>query len=156
MASLTRPLRISELQGQHLGPYQIVERVGRGGMAVVYKALQPALHRYVAIKVLPPAFLDDDGFRARFHQEAATVARLVHPNILPVYDYGQEGDFPYLVMPLVTGGTLHYWLAQSRSLQEALLMFSRVLGALEYAHTRQPAIVHRDIKPTNILMSEGD
>ncbi|HZU06897.1 MAG TPA: serine/threonine protein kinase, partial [Chloroflexota bacterium] len=89
--------RISELEGRWLGPYQVVELLGRGGMAVVYKALQPTLRRYVAIKVLPPAFALDPTFRSRFQQEAETIARLQHPNILPIYDYGQDGDLPYLV-----------------------------------------------------------
>ena len=151
-----RPQRISEMEGQSLGPYQITDVIGRGGMAVVYRALQPALRRYVAIKVLPGYFVHEEGFRVRFQQEAETVARLEHPNILPIYDYGQEGDIPYIVMPLVSGGTLREWLAESVPLESALQVFSRVLNALEYAHTRQPAIVHRDIKPSNILMSQGD
>ncbi len=106
MESPTRATRISELEGQRLGAYQIVELVGRGGMAVVYKALQPALRRYVAIKVLPPYFVHEEGFRGRFQQEAEVVARLEHPNILTIFDYGQEGDVPFIVMPFVAGGTL--------------------------------------------------
>src|SRR3954449_10815151 len=106
----SRAGRISEMEGQRLGPYQLVEMIGRGGMAVVYKALQPTLHRYVAIKVLPGTFVHEEDFRARFQREAETVARLEHPNILPVYDYGQEGETPYIVMPLVTGGELSDWL----------------------------------------------
>ena len=147
---------IDALAGQRLGHYQIVERIGRGGMAVVYKALQPTLRRHVAIKVLPAYFVHEPGFRGRFQQEAETVAQLEHPNILPIFDFGQDGDLPYIVMPLVTGGTLRDWLAQSVSLERAIQAFSRILDALEYAHTREPAIVHRDIKPTNVLMSQGD
>ena len=154
MESPTRAARISELAGQRLGTYEIVEFVGRGGMAVVYKALQPALRRHVAIKVLPPYFVHEEGFRTRFQQEAETVAHLEHPNILPIYDFGQEGDVPYIVMPLVTGGTLRDWLSKPVPLERALQVFSRILAALEYAHSQR--VVHRDIKPSNILMSQGD
>jgi serine/threonine protein kinase len=152
----TRATRISELEGQRLGPYEIVSLIGRGGMAVVYKALQPTLRRHVAIKVLPAYFVHEEGFRTRFQQEAETAARLEHPNILPIFDYGQEGDLPYIVMPLVTGGTLREWLRNPVPLESALQVFGRILSALGYAHTRQPAIIHRDIKPSNILMSQGD
>ena len=112
----TQATRISELEGHQLGPYQIVESVGQGGMAFVYKALQPALQRFVAVKVLPPYLVHDDNFRARFRQEAETAAKLEHPNILPVFDYGDDGDFPYIVMSLVTGGTMEDWLQRSQPL----------------------------------------
>jgi len=152
--SPTQATRISQLEGQRLGPYQIVELIGRGGMAFVYKALQPTLRRYVAIKVLPPYFAHEENFRARFQQEAETVARLEHPNILPIYDYGQQGDVPYIVMPLITGGTLRDWLARGVSLPRALTVLSRILQALDYAHAQ--GVIHRDIKPSNVLMSQGD
>jgi tRNA A-37 threonylcarbamoyl transferase component Bud32/tetratricopeptide (TPR) repeat protein len=145
---------VDPLVGQQLGAYQLVECIGRGGMAVVYKALQPALHRYVAVKILPAEFVHEEGFRARFQQEAETVARLEHPNILPIYDYGQEGDSPYIVMPLVAGGELGDWLTEKPSLDRALQVFSRVLSGLGYAHGQH--VVHRDIKPSNIMMSSGD
>src|SRR5947209_3201803 len=123
-------------------------------MAVVYRALQPTLRRHVAIKVLPPYLAHEPGFLDRFQREAETVARLDHPNILPIYDFGQEGDVPYIVMPLVTGGTLRDWLSKPVPLERALQVFSRILAALEYAHSQR--VVHRDIKPTNILISQGD
>lgn len=144
------------MEARQIGAYQLLELLGRGGMAVVYKALQPALQRHVAIKVLHPQFVNAEGFRARFQKEAETVARLEHPNILPIYDYGQAEDGPYIVMPLITGGTLREWLGRSVPLDQALRVFSRVLAGVEYAHTRQPPIIHRDIKPTNILMRDGD
>src|SRR3954454_3919895 len=125
-------------------------------MAVVYRALQPTLRRHVAIKVLPPYLAHEPGFLDRFQREAETVARLDHPNILPIYDFGREGDLPYIVMPLVTGGTLRDWLSEPVPLERALQMFRPILAALEYAHTREPAIIHRDIKPSNILISQGD
>jgi tetratricopeptide (TPR) repeat protein len=146
--------RISELGGQRLAAYEIMEMIGRGGMAVVYRALQPSLNRFVAIKVLPPYLLHEEEFLAHFQQEAETVAHLDHPNILPIYDFGREGDVPYFVMPLVTGGTLREWLSEPPPLERALGVFGRVLEALEYAHRQ--GVIHRDIKPSNILMSQGD
>src|SRR5579884_4544679 len=124
-----RPTRISALEGHHLGQYKIVQRIGRGGMAVVYKALQPSMNRYVAIKVLPPYLVQEEEFRARFQREAETVARLDHPNILPVHDYVQEGDVAYIVMPLVTGGTLGEWLQQSPPLARVVPVLSQILSA---------------------------
>src|SRR5437773_1901188 len=152
--SPARPTPISGLEGHRLGPYDLLDLIGRGGMAIVYKALQPNLRRYVAIKVLPPSFVHEEGFLRRFQQEAEVVAQLEHPNILPIYDYGQEGNIPYIVMPLVSGGTLYDWLGQSRPLDQAVQVFSRLLSALEYAHTHR--VVHRDIKPSNVLMREDD
>ena len=139
-----------------IGPYQLIELLGRGGMAVVYKALQPALRRYVAVKVLLPELANAPGFRARFQEEAETVARLDHPHILAIHDYGQATEGSYIVMPLITGGTLREWLGQTQPLEGALGVFSQILDAVQYAHTRQPPIVHRDIKPTNILMRDGE
>src|SRR5204862_2155609 len=118
------------------------------------KALQSALRRHVAIKVLPPYFVHEEGFRARFGQEAETVARLEHRNILPIYDYGEAGALPYMAMPLISDGTLRDWLSRAPPLEHALQVFSYVLGALDYAHSRQ--IVHRDLKPSNVLMSQGN
>jgi YVTN family beta-propeller protein len=145
---------VSNLAGQQLGAYQLVEVIGRGGMAVVYKALQPALRRHVAIKVLPPYFVHEEGFHARFRQEAEMVAQLEHRNILPIYDYGEARDIPYIVMPLVSDGTLRDWLKRGPALEQALQVFSHVLAALDYAHGQH--IVHRDLKPSNILMSQGN
>jgi hypothetical protein len=140
---------------QRLGSYECVELLGRGGMAVVYKALQPALNRYVALKALLPNTSHGEAWRARFHREAEIVARLDHPNILPTFDYGEADGVPFMVMPLVTGGTLREWLGKSPMLERKLAVFRQVLGALQYAHAQQPAIIHRDVKPTNVLMSES-
>src|SRR6267378_4229268 len=89
---------IGELTGQSIGAYSLVELLGQGSVGFVYKALQPSLNRYVAIKVLPPRFMYAEGFHERFEQEAERVARLDHPHILPIFDYGDEDDVPYLVM----------------------------------------------------------
>jgi len=153
---VTQAWHDGELAGQRLGSYQIVEPLGSGSTGIVLKALQPALRRHVAIKVLSSALLQHPQNRERFQAEAEVIARLEHPNILPIYDYGLEGDISYLVMPLVGGGTLREWLTPQVTLDRALQVLSRVLDALEYAHTFQPSIVHRTVKPSNILMTEGD
>jgi tetratricopeptide (TPR) repeat protein len=146
--------RVSDLEGRWLGSYQLVELLGRGGMAVVYKAMQVNLRRHVAVKILPTYLLHDEAFRARFQQEAETVARLEHPNILPIYDYGEQDDILYIVMPLVTGGTLQTWLQRPTALPRAIGVLCRILDALEYAHGQN--VIHRDIKPSNVLMNAGD
>src|SRR6266568_1311289 len=97
---------MSVTPGSSLGPYRIVEQIGRGGMATVYKAYQPSLSRHVAIKVLPAFFVEDPNFLERFRQEAKAVASLDHPNILPIYDFDEEDGLAYIVTKLVDGGTL--------------------------------------------------
>src|SRR4030065_2332048 len=94
------------LTGRQLGPYQIVAPLGEGGMAAVYRAYQPGMERYVALKVLPRQFADDPEFSARFRREARLLAQLQHPHILPVFDYGQADGYTYIVMPFVRSGTL--------------------------------------------------
>ena len=94
------------VEGFALGPYRIVAAIGRGGMATVYRAHHGALDRDVAIKVLPDFFAEEESYRVRFQQEARSIARLKHPNILNVFDYGQENGVTYLVLELVEGGTL--------------------------------------------------
>src|SRR4030067_2556341 len=97
---------MADLKGQALGPYQLIKAVGSGGMATIYKAYQPGLDRIVAIKVLPEYLLTQAGFIDRFKVEAQAVARLDHPHILPVYDYGHANNMPFLVMKYVPDGTL--------------------------------------------------
>ena len=97
--------RIGRL-GQTLGQYRIIEQLGKGGMATVFKAYQPSLERYVAVKVLPPYFVHEPGFSERFRREAKAVAKLQHPHILPIYDSGQDGDISYIAMRYVDTGTL--------------------------------------------------
>jgi predicted Ser/Thr protein kinase len=135
-----------------LGPYQIVEELGRGGMAVVYKAWQPGLERYVALKVLPEYFQHDPDFLARFHREAKAAAQLSHPNIVHVYDTGQANGAHYIAMEYVEGGSLRDRLARgAMSLEEAQGVLDGVAAALDHAHSR--GLVHRDIKPGNILFT---
>ena len=94
------------LIGKTLGPYRILEKIGRGGMAAVYKAYQPSLDRNVAVKVLPALLAEEPSFTQRFRREARAVGKLKHPHILAVYDFGQEEDLSYIAMPLVETGTL--------------------------------------------------
>jgi serine/threonine-protein kinase len=123
-------------------------------MATVYKAYQPSLGRYVAIKVLPPYHAKAETFIARFIREARAVARLEHPHILPIYDFGREGELSYIVTKYVEGGTLKDQLGQPFDLRRAASIISQVASALDYAHDQ--GIIHRDVKPSNILLDHGE
>ena len=147
----------SALEGINLGQYRLVERLGKGGMAEVYKAYQPSLDRYVAIKVLHAYFAEEEDFRNRFQREARAVARLRHPNIVQIYDFGVEGDIYYMAMEFLAGGTLKQRLRQTEALlphQEVLRIVERVAAALDYAHAR--GIYHRDVKPANIMLTDDN
>ena len=138
--------------GENVGPYRIVEKLGRGGMATVFKAYHAALDRYVAIKALHPAFMEDPNFLARFQREARVVARLEHPNIVPIYDFSEHDGRPYLVMKFIDGETLKARLTREGvSPDEVLQIVEAVGSALAYAH--QEGILHRDIKPSNVLLT---
>ena len=147
---------VNNLIGQHLGPYRILEQIGTGGMATVYKAYQPAMDRYVAIKVIAAHFAQDETFLRRFRREAKAVAQLEHAHILPVHDYGEAEGRPYLVMRFLEAGTLKDRIVQgSLPLTEVNRIVGQVGSALDYAH--RMGVVHRDVKPTNILLdAEGD
>ena len=136
--------------GETLGPYKIIEKIGLGGMATVYKAFQPALQRFVAVKVLPSQMAETPGFALRFQQEALTVARLEHPHILPVYDFGQEGGQAYIVMRYLEGGTLRGIMGKPLALPHITDVIGQVADALDYAHERR--VIHRDVKPSNVLL----
>ncbi len=137
--------------GENVGPYRIIEQLGQGGMATVYKAFHAALDRYVAIKALHPAFGEDPNFEARFQREARLVARLEHPHIVPIYDYAEHQGRPYLVMKFIEGETLKARLAQGPlTTAEITNVVESVGAALAYAH--QQGILHRDIKPSNVLL----
>ncbi len=142
------------LAGQTLGRYQLLERIGQGGMSSVYKAYQPGLDRYVAVKVLPTYFSRDSLFAARFAREAQAIARLRHPNILQVYDVGQEGELAYIVMQYVEGGSLKDLLGKPLPLETCANVISQVAAALDEAHSQ--GIIHRDVKPSNILLARPD
>jgi tRNA A-37 threonylcarbamoyl transferase component Bud32/streptogramin lyase len=137
--------------GENVGPYRIIEQLGQGGMATVFKAYHAGLDRYVAIKVMHPAFKQDPTFLARFQREARVVAKLDHPNIVPIYDYAEHNGNPYLVMKFIEGETLKARLSRGPlTRNEGLRVVDAVGKALGYAHAR--GILHRDIKPSNILL----
>ncbi len=138
--------------GETVGPYRIIEQLGQGGMATVYKAYHAALDRYVALKVLHPAFHEDQTFLARFQREARVVAKLEHPFIVPVYDYAEHEGRPYLVMKFIEGETLKARLGHGPlPSQEIEKVVDSVGSALAYAHRQ--GILHRDIKPSNVLIA---
>jgi tRNA A-37 threonylcarbamoyl transferase component Bud32 len=145
---------MSDLTGQRLGQYQILARISKGPVSTIYKAYQPKLDRFVAIKVLSPHVVDEEGFLERFSQEARAVAQLDHPNIVPVYDFDQVGDIAYIVLKYVESGTLRSMMkGQPMDLGLAVELVTQVGLALGYAHKH--GVIHRDVKPSNILIGEG-
>ncbi len=140
--------------GDMVGPYRITDRLGQGGMATVFRAYHPNLDRYVAIKVMHPALKEDPTFLARFTREAQIIAKLEHPSIVPIYDYAEHQGEPYLVMKFIEGETLKARLSREPlNLDETLRTMSAVAEALTYAHER--GILHRDVKPSNILLERS-
>lgn len=137
------------------GRYEILEEIGVGGMAYVYKAKSRLLNRFVAVKVLKEEFAQDDIFVKRFIQEAQAAAALTHPNIVSVYDLGKEDGINYIVMELMEGKTLKDYVEQRGALPENEIykISSQIASALEAAHKQH--IIHRDIKPQNIVLSSG-
>jgi serine/threonine protein kinase len=144
------------LVGKTLGNYQIVAEIGRGGMAVVYRAYQPSLNREVAIKVLPPQFTFDQQFVERFVREAQAAASLRHPHIIVIHDVAEQNGLYYIVMELLTGRTLRQLIEQEGALPpaRAARLVEQIASALDYAHRR--GFVHRDVKPDNIFVDQGD
>jgi len=147
---------LNALAGKTLGNFRIDEPIGSGGMATVFKALQLTLGRYVAIKVLPSRYAREPNFVKRFKQEAHIVAQLVHPNILPIYDFGEQDNITYIVMEYVEGGTLKERLARPLSTSEAADFMIQAAEGLGCAHTQEKVIVHRDVKPANMLLRKGN
>ncbi|MBR3706718.1 MAG: Stk1 family PASTA domain-containing Ser/Thr kinase [Firmicutes bacterium] len=135
------------------GRYELIEKIGDGGMAVVYKGKDRLLNRYVAIKILRPEFTKDEQFIENFRRESQAAAGLSHPNIVGVYDVGKEGNIYYIVMELIDGKVLSQIIKEKGKLdyKEAIHIIRQVASALSLAHKNQ--IVHRDVKPHNILIT---
>jgi predicted Ser/Thr protein kinase len=146
-----------DLTGKTLGKYQLVEKLGQGGMAQVYKAYQPELDRYVALKILHPNLTGDEDFEARFRREARAVAALEHPHIVRVYDFDTAEDLAFLVMEYLEGKSLKRRLrdldcdGEWMELAEVVRIVRALADALDHAH--QQGLVHRDLKPSNVLMT---
>lgn len=140
--------------GQMLGAYRIISQIGEGGMAAVYKAYQSSMDRNVAVKVLPGQLAKSEEFVKRFQQEARIIAKLEHPYILPVFDYGEEYGIAYFVMRYLEAGTLKDRMRRrSLSLQEIDRIFTQLTDALGYSHAQ--GVVHRDLKPANALIDSS-
>lgn len=150
----------SDLIGRTLGGYRVVSPIGQGGMAEVFKGYQPNLDRYVALKILSPRFAADNEFYERFQREAAAVARLHHPNIVQVYDFGTVDRLTYMVMEYIPGPTLKERVRTLRgrsehlSRGEVLSVTRQIASALDHAHAN--GLIHRDIKPANILLRSNE
>lgn len=144
---------MTKMLGKSIDRYHIVEQLGEGGMATVYKAYDTRLERNVALKIIRAGQVDAPGFLQRFEREAKALAQMSHPNIVKVLDFGDYEDQLYLVMEYLPGGTLKEKMGAQVSYQEAARLLIPMTKALRYAHTRK--IVHRDIKPANILLTES-
>ena len=145
--------RTNPLIGQVVGKYEILSVLGGGGMGTVYRARQPIINRDVAIKIINIDLQGSEQFITRFRREAEAIAALEHPHIIPVIDYGQQGELAYLVMALKTGGNLGHVIRHERlPLSEIARLVTQMAQALDYAHQR--GIIHRDLKPANVLLDE--
>lgn len=140
--------------GTKIGPYEIIQELGKGGMATVYRAYHPGMDRFVAIKIIHRALSADKAGLDRFRREARLIARLEHPHLLPVYDYAPDHDPPYIVMRYLEGGTLKDILDEKERLPlgEVAHLMRQITSALDYAHRQ--GVVHRDIKPSNIMVDQ--
>jgi serine/threonine protein kinase len=142
---------MNDVMPENFGRYQVVKLLGKGGMAVVYHARDPRLDRDVAVKVILPDQQKETTFLKRFEREARVLAKLTHPNIVPITDYGEQDGLPYLVMPYLPGGSLKESLHAALPAAEAARVLAPIARALHAAH--QEGIIHRDIKPSNMLLT---
>lgn len=146
-----------DLLGKTIDGYEIVSRLGQGGMSTVYRAQQTSMKRAVALKILPRHFMQDETYLQRFRREVDIVARLEHRNIVPVYDYGEYDGQPYIAMRYMPGGSVDDLLAEAAGpleMDRIVDIFTQIAPALDFAHSKN--ILHRDLKPSNVLLDEGD
>src|SRR5882672_9448648 len=136
------------------GPYRVEDRIGAGGMGVVYLALDEALQRQVALKTLLPALAADPEFVARFKREAQSAAALNHPNITQIYSIGQEGAIPFFAMEMIHGRSLEA-LVKERGALDAIEATGYIVQAAKgLRHAAQKKLIHRDVKPSNLMLAE--
>ncbi|HEX3054011.1 MAG TPA: serine/threonine-protein kinase, partial [Aggregatilineaceae bacterium] len=142
---------MANLSGTILGQYELRDLIGIGGMGTVYRGFQAGLRREVAVKVMSPQLALHPGYLERFNREAQTAASLVHHHIIPIHDYGTQQGYSYIVMRLLTGGTLAQRMEQGSlpSISETVELLKQLASALDYAHSQ--GVIHRDIKPSNIM-----
>ncbi|HEX9370647.1 MAG TPA: protein kinase, partial [Roseiflexaceae bacterium] len=145
-----------DLLGRTLGPFEIISELGRGGMAVVYKARQTDLQRTVALKILPPELSLDKSYLQRFLQEARSAAALEHPHIVPIYSIGAAEGYNYIAMKFIAGRTLKEIVQERGAIDvpRAAALLEQVADALDYAHSQ--GVIHRDIKPSNMMAEQND
>lgn len=145
---------MDELIGKIIGGYQILSRIGEGGMATVYLARQQSMNRQVALKVLPKQYLKDDTYLQRFEREVNIVSQLEHRHIVPVYDYGEYDGQPYIAMRYMPSGSVDDLIKKQGLLpiEMTLNILSQIASALDYAHNRD--VLHRDLKPSNVLIDD--
>jgi len=147
--------KFTDLEPSYIGKYRIIGKLGKGGMGDIYKAMQEPLNRVVALKVLPHQLSRDEEFTKRFESEAKAISLMEHQNIVSIYEYGEEDGYRFIAMQLVDGMNLGVYINETRviAIPEIIDFSKQICRGLRYAHSRN--IIHRDIKPQNILLDKG-